>query len=83
MRNTKIVLFELMLCLLVIYGIFILNKKANEKNEMQNTQNKIIAEVQEITEKDEHELENQETNIENEHIILKLTIDGKIIYIHL
>lgn len=66
MRNTKIVLFELMLCLLVIYGIFILNKKANEKNEMQNTQNKIIAEVQEITEKDEHELENQETNIENE-----------------
>ena len=34
MRNTKIVLFELMLCLLVIYGIFILNKKANEKNEM-------------------------------------------------
>ena len=45
MRNTKIVLFELMLCLLVIYGIFILNKKANEKNEMQNTQNKIIAEL--------------------------------------
>ena len=66
MRNTKIVLFELMLCLLVIYGIFILNKKANEKNEMQNTQNEIITEVQEITEKDEHELENQETNIENE-----------------
>ena len=32
MRNTKIVLFELMLCLLVIYGIFILNKKANELN---------------------------------------------------
>ena len=56
MRNTKIVLFELMLCLLVIYGIFILNKKANEKNEMQNTQNEIITEVQEITEKDEHEL---------------------------
>ena len=66
MRNTKIVLFELMLCLLVIYGIFILNKKANEKNEMQNIQNEIITEVQEITEKDEHELENQETNIENE-----------------
>lgn len=66
MRNTKIVLFELMLCLLVIYGIFILNKKANEKNEMQNTQNEIITEVQEITEKDEHELENQETSIENE-----------------
>ena len=66
MRNTKIVLFELMLCLLVIYGIFILNKKANDKNEMQNTQNEIITEVQEITEKDEHELENQETNIENE-----------------
>ena len=56
MRNTKIVLFELMLCLLVIYGIFILNKKANEKNEMQNTQNEIITEVQEITEKDEHEM---------------------------
>ena len=66
MRNTKIVLFELMVCLLVIYGIFILNKKANEKNEMQNIQNEIITEVQEITEKDEHELENQETNIENE-----------------
>ena len=66
MRNTKVILFELMVCLLVIYGIFILNKKANEKDEMQNTQNEIIAEVQEITEKDEHELENQETNIENE-----------------
>ena len=66
MRKTKIILFELMVCLIVIYGIFILNKKENENDKIENTENQVISELQDITEKDEHELENQETNIENE-----------------